>query len=303
VIDLFASAPQYEAHLLPLWEAIPEQLRGERTLGGRYTKARDRAPALVAAHMDLLAARRAGYRRFVYVEHGIGQSYANGNPAYPGGRDRGDVRLFLSPNARAAAADRAIYPSSEVQAIGDPRLDSLPTRQAGPQTVAISFHWECHIVPETRSAFPHFRRAMGSLKERFNVIGHAHPRARRQMERVWRGLGIEYLPTFDEVCRRADLYVCDNSSTLYEFAATGRPVVVLNPPWYRRDVDFGLRFWEAATVGIQVDEPADLGDAIAAALSDPAPQRAAREAALALTYAHRSGAARRGAQAIAAWLA
>ena len=27
------------------------------------------------------------------------------------------------------------------------------------------------------------------------------------------------MPDFDEVCRRADLYICDNSSSLYEFAA------------------------------------------------------------------------------------
>jgi hypothetical protein len=55
-----------------------------------------------------------------------------------------------------------------------------------------------------------------------------------------------------EVQRRAAVYVCDNSSSMYEFAATGRPVVVLDLPegrikgiGYRRNINHGLRFWDA----------------------------------------------------------
>jgi UDP-N-acetylglucosamine:LPS N-acetylglucosamine transferase len=99
------------------------------------------------------------------------------------------------------------------------------------------------------------------------------------------------------------VYVCDNSSTIYEFAATGRPVVVLNGPHYRRDVHHGLRFWDAADVGIQVDHPRDLPDAIEEALRDPEPRRRAREAALGIVYAHRTGAAQRAAAALTDWMA
>jgi len=116
-------------------------------------------------------------------------------------------------------------------------------------------------------------------------------------------MGIEVVESFAEVCRRADVFIADNTSALYEFAAIGRPVVVLNAPFYRRNVHHGLRFWEAADVGIQVDRADALLPAVAHALGDPPERRAAREAALAIVYGYRSGAAQRAAQAISAWLA
>jgi hypothetical protein len=78
-------------------------------------------------------------------------------------------------------------------------------------------------------------------------------------------------------------------------------VVVLNRPDYRRHVNHGLRFWDAADVGVQVDRPADLSDAVADALRDDPSRQAAREAALGLVYAYRQGAAKRAADAIMDW--
>jgi hypothetical protein len=75
---------------------------------------------------------------------------------------------------------------------------------------------------------------------------------------------------------------------LYEFASTGRPVVVMNAPQYRRDVHHGLRFWDYPP-GLQVDRPEQLADTIARALSDPEPARALRAAAVAETYAYTDG--------------
>lgn len=291
-LELIASQPQYLRHLKPVWDALPPALRAE----GRGDA------ALVASGMDLGRAVGAGHRRIAYLEHGYGQSYGEA-PGYPGGLGRGAVSLFLSPNATAAAADRARYPSAAVVEVGDPGLELLPARGPGPLTVAVSFHWDCPVAPETRSAWPHYRRAMPALAERYRVLGHAHPKAARQLERAWRRAGIEWEPSFDEVCRRADVYVCDSSSTLFEFASTGRPVVVLNAPWYRREVEWGLRFWSAASVGVQVDSPAELLQGVARALEDPPEQRHLRDAALDLAYTARSGAAEAAARALEAWLA
>lgn len=301
MIDLLAGEAQYGAHLDPLWNALPEELRGGRLAGVRSERGRASGPLLVASHLDLIRGRALGYRRFIYVEHGIGQSYGTGNPAYPGGRDRGDVALFLAPNEYAADKDRRFYPRANYRIVGDPRLDTLPARGAGwGATIAISFHWDCYVAPESRSAREHFKTVLPDLKRAgFQIIGHGHPKAALLIARMWRGMDIEWVKTFDEVCRRADLYVCDNSSTLYEFASTGRPVVVLNAPWYRRDVHHGLRFWEASKVGINVDEPALLQSGIEGALQDPVSVRADREEALDIVYGFRSGAAERGAAAIA----
>jgi hypothetical protein len=94
--------------------------------------------------------------------------------------------------------------------------------------------------------------------------------------------------------------VFDNTSVGYEFAATGRPVVVLDPPWYRPSVAHGLRFWDAANVGIRVADPAALPEAVERALAG---DTAGREQALSIAYAYRHGAAQRAADTITAWLA
>jgi len=66
-----------------------------------------------------------------------------------------------------------------------------------------------------------------SLPRKYEVIGHAHPRALLKVAHYYRAARVEVVPDFAEVCRRADLYICDNSSSMFEFAATGRPVVVV----------------------------------------------------------------------------
>lgn len=313
MVDTLSSAPHYRVHSLPLWNALPDELRGQRIdLNGPQFNAL-RRPAidpkravLVASFRDMGQAWHRGYRRIALMEHGIGQSYNGlGHGAYPGGPGRDPVGLFLSPNETAARNDRRAYPKARIEVIGDPVLDTLAARVPdGKITVAISFHWEWKgRVPETRSAFPHYRAVLPELAASFNLIGHSHPKARVEVLTPYKRAGIEYVADFDEVCRRADIYVCDNSSTIYEFASLGKPVLVLNAPWDRLSVEHGLRYWEAVDVGYQAWEPAELVEAIRFALSDPPTQQARREEALSIAYAYRTGATQRGADAIVDWLA
>ena len=257
--------------------------------------------------------------------------------SYAGGGDREDNELILVPNQHSADAWRAAYPSAMVEIVGSPRLEALPKREPdrdfgecehGPvgqctapytdgvmpcsrfeftRTVALSFHWDASSVsPEAGTALGEYLPILGELAkaEQYRIIGHAHPKGDwpRVCERYFRRAGIEFEPDFAEVCRRADLYVCDNSSTLFEFASTGRPVVVLNSKHYRKSIHHGLRFWATADVGMQVDDPGQLIATIDHALADPPEQQAARERALDVVYSHRSGGAQRAAQAIVAWL-
>lgn len=257
--------------------------------------------ALVASYADLVKARRT-HRRIVLMQHGIGQSYSDRNPAYPGGRDNDAVGLFLVPGPAPADRWKAAYPRAAVEVVGTPMLDDLPSREPGPTTVAVTFHWLYGSIPEKRHAFDHFGKAAVALKNDFDIIGTGHPRATR-MSAFWTKHGIEYVPDFREVCRRADVLVFDNTSAGYLFAATGRPVVVMNSPHYRPDVHHGLRFWDAADIGVQVHAAADLGPGIARALEERPVDVERREAALDRVFGFRSGAARRASDAIAEWAA
>jgi hypothetical protein len=272
--------------------------------------------ALIASYGDLKSARRDGYRRIILMQHGAGQSYGGDrrtarHPCYAGGDDNDDVGLFLVPNQHAHDRWLERYPTTPVEIVGCPRLDELPSRDSmGPATtvekaspvVAVSFHWNGYACPEWRSAFDWYRDAIVALSKEVTVLGHEHPN-RRDLGAWYRKHGIEYTNSFDDVLRRADVYATDNSSTLYEFAFTGRPVLVLNAPWYRPAADHGLRFWDARFVGENVDDPAQLDNSLLLALNDSPTNRIGRAYALKLVYDHApyKKAAQRAADAIAAW--
>lgn len=216
------------------------------------------------------------------------------------------AELFLHPGPHPAARDLARYPNARVELIGCPKLDTLPKRDHSLDTddrpvVAVSFHWDCNVAPETRSAFIYFRNGLRD-NPHFKIVGHGHPRIMERLRPWYERKGIEVVSTFADVLKRADAYACDNSSSLFEFAATGRPVVVMNPPFYRRGVRHGLRFWDAAGVGINCDNPRELTQVMAKALKDPEHRQQAREAALDLVYSPRTGGAQLAAGYLVDWL-
>jgi hypothetical protein len=327
-LDVLASEPHFIDHLVPIYQALPAEVRGEFVIGhSRFaptdmTGLADQAarlgvtstfdlpgedrPVLVASYGDQKIVRRLKRTRLAFIEHGIGQSFTDGkHPSYAGGRDREDVGLFLTPNDHSAKRWKQAYPAAKVAVVGCPKLDTLPQRVPGPgPVVAISFHWAGGYPPETGSAWDEYRQHLEPLARAFTVIGHGHPRYLANLARYYKRLKIPVEADFRDVCRRADVYVCDTNSTIFEFASTGRPVVLLNKSGkygYRRDIEHGLRFWEAATVGVQCDNPRDLVAKVREALANSPQQQAAREAALSIVYKYRSGAAERAAQVLADW--
>lgn len=307
MIDLVATLPHYLAHLAPIWRALPDELRGTAYSPGTipglaplpHAWATDR-PVLVASFMD---AQRVGARPTIYVEHGSGQTYrgdpAGDHPSYSGGPGHERAALFLSPNETVAARWRERYPATPSVAVGSPRLDEWHTspraRPAGaPLTVAVTFHWECLLVPETRSAWPHFDPVLPEFVARarargWRVLGHGHPRLWGRIARRWAEIGVDHTAEFDVVLREADVLVVDNSSAAMEFASTGRPVVWLSAPWYRRDVDHGGRFWRWVEAGPHVTEP-DV-DALVEAVASAGAWAAVREEIVDEVYPVRDGSA------------
>ncbi len=337
MIDALAFEVQFLHHLAPVWRALPVRgrflveptlLHHARSLGIEDAIAQPRLqvsrggvippnaeasrPALVASYGDTKEGRRLGYGPFAYLEHGIGQSYGDApgkaNGSYSGGRDRDDTELFLVPGSDPASKWRVAYPAARVEVVGSPRLDDLPRRVPGPLTVALGFHWPAPISISgyAGTAIGEYIPVLPELAKRFNVIGHCHPKGDwpERMRRTYRRAGIPFVADFDDVCRQADVYVCDNSSTIYEFASTGRPVVLLNArQWSRKGPELGLRFWAASHVGINVDRAPDLIGAVERALTDPPAQQVTREDALSLVYGLRTNGAAAAATAIMDWLA
>lgn len=335
-VDAYASQPHFLDHILPIWRALPDELRGtfliDRTIrphaaarGLEATPATSMhlrgdhlRPIIVAGNGDLIRTHR---RPAIFMEHGAGQTYLEKHPSYAGGTGRRHVGLFLNPNATVEGLNRAAAPAAAQATIGSPRLDRFhaePARVARrfPSStstalrpkVALTFHWRCRVNPETYGALEHYQDTLEELAAGpWDIIGHGHPRlfedAWARLEERYRAAGIRPERDFERVLEEADVLVGDNTSAIYEFASTGRPVVLMNAPWYRRHVDHGLRFWQYADVGIQVDEPAALAAGIRKALRDPDTQRRRRETICAAVYANRDGtAAAAGAAAIAEWL-
>lgn len=314
-VDFYATEPQYIDHLAPVWHALPARARGTFLVRHGLT-ARARAagiinpkaaglrpelwdrPVVVASYKDEKRAGQ-GVRPVVYLEHGAGQTYRPRPPIEP----RRNVILALLPRL-ADLADHyaAEMPEAALAGVGCPKLDpwaQRPPAAARAPVVAFGWHWRDGRQPETMTAWDEYAPALRAIAQTHRVIGHAHPRIWHELGPAYRRLGIETVPDFAEVLRRASLYVADNTSTLFEFAATGRPVVVLNASWYRRRHRHGLRFWDVAHVGLQVDHRAELADTIGEALSDPPAAAKNRADAVARVYAHHDGkAASRAAEAI-----
>lgn len=310
----YASRPQYAEHLAPIFDALPAAdraaFRAPRNQPWGTPGLIDPGdPVLVASYTDAKAIAR---RDLIYVEHGAGQTYqadvrSAGHGAYSGGAGLDAVRLFIAPSEKVAARWRVTYPAASAVAVGCPRIDRYHRSPApnGP-TIAVTFHHQGGLVPENTWAMPHYRRALAASVAAwraagFAVVGTGHPSAESALRRLWGAIRVPWATT-DEVFRDGSVLVADNTSLAFEFmAATDRPVLWLDAPWYRRDVDHGLRFWTEADSGLRIGDPADLAEAALAAFADPPEIAARRRATAARVYANVDGrAAERAAAAIGA---
>lgn len=300
VIDFLAAQPHYFDHIVPIWDALPDELKGtfwvtkelmsyatsysgsilpfteyDDVGSGGYGK----NPVLVAAYGDMLHCYKVNpQRKILMMEHGTGHTF--GSVAYPNGPGKRDcVSMFLSPNQYTVDKIHTVR-DTPCKVIGAPKLDRVikelnPHRLAkqkynNPPTIAIGFHWgtKRNRPPESGSAFEHYKDYIPKLAKEYKLLAYGHPLARGVWEPFYESIGVEYTSDLFEVMRRADICINDLSSALYEFLPTGKPVIVLNAPWFRRDVHHGIRFWDYSGIGINVEEPEELIPAIDDTLHD-----------------------------------
>ena len=248
-----------------------------------------RNPVVTCAYGDMQLAAHYDERPLILMEHGVGLTFNNKdgatNPGYGGGEGlRSLVSLFLAPNDYIAAKTLATFPGASQVIVGTPKLDRWAGNMNGSKhprpekpTVCISFHWDgSGVAPEAGNAWEYYRRILPELAKVYNLVGHGHPKIIEKLTFAYKKLGLEVIKDFEKVMDVADVYVNDCSSTMYEFLVTGKPVVVLNAPWFRRYVHHGLRFWDYSEAGPVCENPNNLEDCIEEALEDRIAERRKR---------------------------
>ena len=265
-IHAVTTQPQFWRHLRPIFEELPAELQGEVLTGpdGHHPRVRRFPPDDVFMVGGFGSVAACGDRRVIYVEHGAGQSYLGAHSrhreSYPGGQHPPNVVGYICPNDRVAESW-----GRPAIAVGCPALDEIEAKAMGADAVVFTFHWDAPLVcQEARSARPHYLAHLHQMvawvretsRGRAYPLGHWHPRD-RWAEGIWRNLRVLTEPDPDRALEQAALVIADNTSLLYEAAALGIPTVVLNAPWYRRDVEHGLRFWSHVP-GLMVDDAYEL---------------------------------------------
>lgn len=265
LVDVYATYSHYRAHLKPIFDALPPEMRGTIHPLGFHQGDPDRV-ALVAGYCD---GKVIGQRqKMFYVEHGAGQTYTDPNPAIAqnpsysgmGGHRLMNVLGFIAPSQ--AVADR--WQTAPAVAVGCPKLDQYRgIESSNPTSVCFTFHFPGTMVPENGSAWRHYMvklpAIVASLQQQgLTVFGHSHPRWDGYLDAHLSDAGMTLLQLDYDVFRTAGMLIADNTSLLPEMASLGRSIMLLNAPWYRRDVEHGGRFWDWARYVPAADGPEDL---------------------------------------------
>lgn len=303
-IDFFARREHFVDHMLPVWQKLPKENRGEFYLhhsvvnyaikcGLDYSEIvqlikSDKPdslmievygdnPLVCSAYGDMVNAYKYNPNRvYILMEHGVGLTFGN-NAGYAGGLGlRLAADCFLAPNEYIAKKTESVLDTTQY-VIGTPKLDkwagnSFHYTMPEKPTVCISFHWDgSHVAPEASNAASVFGtdHILSELQKEFNMIAHCHPKARDTYRPLFEKNGIEFVENFNDVMECADIYVNDASSTMYEFLVTGKPVILMNAPHFRKFINYGIRFWDYTNIGYQVKNLTELRKAIQDTIRDP----------------------------------
>ncbi len=318
-INLYATEVQYFDHMIPIWERLPDQHKGSFYVSMQVKVHRPHKDTIVGIppKSTVLVASYGNFKDvdgdILFMEHGIGHTYGRKgiHHSYAGGEGKERVNLFLNQHHLTDKLNRQAYPNAQHAIIGTPKMDRWGVMGYRPKDIPIvcfSFHWDCMISPESRTSFDYYvdeMRKLSKINKPYKIVLHGHPKKsgmwQKKIARDLRGTRYEFIDNFEQVMEQADVYVNDNSSTMYEFASLDKPVIVLNSPHYRRNVDNGIRFWDYIA-GIQVNDPKELHEKILHTLEYPNEYRLARQMVIDDLYPYRPNASQRAVEVIVKYL-
>lgn len=281
-ILFYASRPHFLDHLWPIYKEFelaesndyearlyltqPLEHYGERSTPLRLSLDINYGDvAVVSSSADAMTCRKtAPSRPIIMMEHGVGITFPK-NQSYAGFTGiRAKVAMFLAPNQWIHDKTWVVLPKKPQAIVGTPKMDKWKDPPKGNKCrICISFHWNgSAVAPEAGNALEYYVKHLSDYAKAVNrigyeLVGHCHPRIVQEVKPHYKDAGIPFIDNFDEVMETCLLYINDCSSTLYE-AATIMPVIILNAPWFRRDIDFGIRFWKWTDIGFQCNHPDDL---------------------------------------------
>lgn len=309
-IACYASEYYYIDHVVSVWQALPAEARGpwwvtepiafrlrDHNVPGEYVRTAptrellrqrlryegDGLPTLSASWRNWRDVTAAGLPN-PYLPHGQGGP-GPGNDNWLSVADKLDLMLCPTPYATTG-----FHTISTAVIGGQPKTDrwvGYRPKNVDP-VVAISFRWR-----ESASALDHYLPYLPAFVRQsqafgWNILGHGHPLAFEQRFRpVWKQLGVPRTADLEKVLAEADVYVADCSSSSFEFAATGRPVVFLDAPCYQ-GVDRAPRFTHDRC-GLTCRHPKELAATVALALEDLDEVQVAREEVCAELFGPRDG--------------
>lgn len=247
LIGFVAQYPHLRRHLQPVIDELVNRGCEVREGSGDLT--------LTAARYD--AQRVAG--PVVLVEHGAGQTYQIDGAVVDAGSSNkslqplGNVVLYVGPNQALCDLYRAWLPTAKM-VVASPIIEWMRAQSRAPEKVAFAVHWASPLassVPEAGTSWPESADILKALKP---DIAHCHPRIAGRFLRDLnhRQIDTPYVADWDQIWPQLRLLVVDNSSILWEAAAVGIDVAVINPRgWAGRH---GLRFGFEGDSLVRVDE-------------------------------------------------
>ena len=305
-IDFLARQAYFVDHLAPIWDALPASERGvfyalnesvktralrllshpnlaEYVEEGEQPGDSGHHPIVTAGYGDAIrAADFDPQRPVVLLEHGIGLTF--GKAAYADGLGQREKISLMPVQSRYVL--QKVHPdlaNKPHPVIGVPKMDrylemfNSPVEMPRDPVIGIAFH---HGSKDDRpgvrgSAWEHYVEILPELAAHHRLLLHAHPAADQRLLDAYLRLADQYPNTvtitdeFEDIMRRASVYLNDSSSTTYEFCVTHKPVILLNAPWFDKKEKYGIRFWDYTNIGLQADEPDQLFPLIDRCLANP----------------------------------
>lgn len=271
---IFGSSLQYKNHSRPLYNTLHKIVDVELLENDYVPRSKRNNYFITFGYGDYI--KLLGYNipgdRIIYAEHGVCEFYWEDETKVPvsgwGSITFSEVDkplIHLAPNQRACDIFSRSHRSVVTGVYETDWIKDWKFNRNKVPIVCLSSHWNQRGNVYTSSYFDHyFNKIRTAVCKRlgWELVLHGHPRNSGKLKYRAYSENLRWIKDFKEVVETCDIYICDNSSSIFSFASSHKPVILLNPPNVTMDTtpSFNFRFWEHADIGIHINfnDPIDI---------------------------------------------